>query len=169
MKAEVRMTIPAELEARYDKLVAMFPDVERKGKANPYTAVGGNMFSCLAKDGTLGLRLSPEDGASFCEKYDSGPFIHYGAVMKGYVTVPDELFANLRAIKKYFRASYDFATSLPSKGSSAKKKTAKKKVTKKKATSGKKVAKKKATTKKAAKKKVTKKKSKVSSKTKAKR
>lgn len=165
------MTIPAELEARYDKLVAMFPDVERKGKANPYTAVGGNMFSCLAKDGTLGLRLSPEDGASFCEKYDSGPFIHYGAVMKGYVTVPDELFANLRAIKKYFRASYDFATSLPSKGSSAKKKTTKKKkvATKKKATSGKKVAKKKATTKKAAKKKVTKKKSKVSSKTKAKR
>lgn len=143
------MAIPADKIELYDKLVAMFPDVERKGKANPYTSYQGNMFSCLSKDGVLGIRLSKEDGEAFCAKYESGPFIHYGAVMKGYVTVPDELFANLRSMKKHFQASITHVESLPSKATS-KKTTAKKKTKAKKKTTAKKTtkAKKKTTAKK---------------------
>jgi hypothetical protein len=32
----------------YDKLIATNPKIERKGAANPYTSLNGNMFTLLA-------------------------------------------------------------------------------------------------------------------------
>jgi hypothetical protein len=34
-------------EALYDKLIATIPEIERKGDANPYTSLNGNMFTLL--------------------------------------------------------------------------------------------------------------------------
>lgn len=39
---------PHENVQFYEKLLALFPDVERKGATHPYTSVNGIMFSCLS-------------------------------------------------------------------------------------------------------------------------
>jgi hypothetical protein len=44
----------------YEKLVATSPEVERKGAANPYTSLNGNMFTLLHQSQVLAIRL-PED------------------------------------------------------------------------------------------------------------
>ena len=55
----------AEKIEAFDRLVATQPKVERKGAANPYTAVNGNMFSCLHPPGRLALRLPEEEREKF--------------------------------------------------------------------------------------------------------
>jgi hypothetical protein len=47
MPAKKKRPIPPEKIALYDKVVATISHVERKGAANPYTSVNGNMFSPL--------------------------------------------------------------------------------------------------------------------------
>ena len=47
---------PAEIVALYEKLVATVPGVERKGATMPYTSLNGNMYSYVAKDGSVNLR-----------------------------------------------------------------------------------------------------------------
>ena len=46
--------------AIYEKMVATQPGIERKGKANPYTSMNGNMFSFITKEGEIALRLPEE-------------------------------------------------------------------------------------------------------------
>ena len=83
--------IPSEKIAQFEKLVATLPDVERKGAANPYTSVNGNMFSILhAPEGRCALRLPDEARQKFIEKFGTNLFEAYGVVMKEYVAVPDK-------------------------------------------------------------------------------
>ena len=42
--------------ALYDKLIATHPAIERKGDANPYTSLNGNMFTLLHQN-RLALRF----------------------------------------------------------------------------------------------------------------
>jgi hypothetical protein len=46
-------------EFLYDQLIATNPKIERKGAANPYTSLNGNMFTLLHQS-RLAIRL-PED------------------------------------------------------------------------------------------------------------
>jgi hypothetical protein len=39
--------VPNDKVALYDKLIATNPAIERKGDANPYTSLNGNMFTLL--------------------------------------------------------------------------------------------------------------------------
>lgn len=96
---------------RYDALVRTNPKVERKGAANPYTSLNGNMFSLLHQ-GELALRLPEEEREKFLKKYQTTLFEAYGAVMKEYVTVPDALLAKTHELKKYFDISYEYAKTL---------------------------------------------------------
>jgi hypothetical protein len=41
----------------YERHVAAHPFMERKGATMFYTSVNGHMFSCLNKQGEIGLRL----------------------------------------------------------------------------------------------------------------
>ncbi len=107
--------------ARYEKLVATNPRIERKGATMPYTSVNGNMFSLLTKDGTLVIRLSPKDRAAFLEKHKTPPVVLYGAVMKEYVEVPDVLLARTASLKKIFDASFKYVSSLKPKPTTRKK------------------------------------------------
>ncbi len=107
--------------ALYEKLVATNPDVERKGDTMPYTSVNGHMFSLLTKEGTLILRLAPDDQSAFLEKYQSKVPVQYGAVMKEYVEVPDALLSKTRELKKYFDRGYAYVSSLKPKPTSKKK------------------------------------------------
>ncbi len=86
-----------------------------KGKANPYTSMNGNMFSFLGKDGVIALRLTDADRASYLEHYGGEPVMSYGAVMKGYVALTDEVLADEDALAGVARQCRACAEALPAK------------------------------------------------------
>jgi TfoX/Sxy family transcriptional regulator of competence genes len=106
----------------YEKLIATHPDIERKGKTMPYTSHNGHMFSLLSKSGSLGIRLPKEEREAFLEKYKTPLFEQYGAIMKEYVTVPDELLENTEELKKYLSLSFAYVKTLKPKPSKKKSK-----------------------------------------------
>ncbi len=99
----------------YDKLIATVPKLERKGAANPYTAVNGNMFTLLHQSSTSAIRLPEDKRQEFLKKYKTTLFEAYGAVMKEYVTVPDAVLKNTKELKKYLEFSYEYAKTLKPK------------------------------------------------------
>lgn len=79
-----------ETIALYDKLIATHPEIERKGAANPYTSLNGNMFTMLSPSGIMALRLPEDERQKFIKQYKTRLFEAYGVVMKEYVAVPDD-------------------------------------------------------------------------------
>ena len=65
-----------------------------KGAKNPYTSRNGHMFSFLDRDGTMAIHLSDELADDFLSRHESGPVIQYGSVMRGYVSIPDDLLSD---------------------------------------------------------------------------
>ena len=120
--SKAKVIIPAEKLALYDDLIASQPDIDRKGKNNPYTSVNGHMFSFLDKTGVMALRLSKEDREAFMKKHNTELMISYNTVMKEYVRIPDDLLANKRAMKKYLKMSFEYVASLKPKPTTRKKK-----------------------------------------------
>jgi len=105
-------SISAEKFAQYQKLVATNSKVELKGATIPYTSHHGHMFSNFNPDGTLGLRLPPEEIDSFLKKYKTTLVSAYGIVRKEYVVVPDNLLKNTKELQPYFKISFDYVNSL---------------------------------------------------------
>lgn len=122
-----------EAIALYEAIIDKFPDVQRKGAANPYTSYNGNMFSFVGKDGKVALRLPAEQREAFCKKHQTKLAVAYETVMKEYVAVPDDVLRNARAMKKYFADSVAYVQSLPAKPTTkpSRKKPARKKAAKK--------------------------------------
>ncbi len=117
---------PADKVALYEKLVALDPEIPRKGAANPYTSLNGHMFSFLTKTGTLGLRLSAEQREAFIKKYKTELCVHYNTVMKEYVAVPDALLKKTAELNKYFKMSVEYTSSLKPRPTTKKKAPVKK-------------------------------------------
>jgi len=115
MATKKESTIPTSTIALYDKLIGTIDGVERKGARVPYTSLNGHMFSYLAKDGSLALRLPIGAIDEFLTKYKTKLCEAYGTVQKEYVVVPDELFKNTKELKKHFAASYEYVSSLKPK------------------------------------------------------
>jgi TfoX/Sxy family transcriptional regulator of competence genes len=113
--------VPQEKLELYEKLIATHPEIERKGVSMPYTSVNGHMFSHLSKDGSLGIRLPKDVREAFLEIHSTTLFVQHGAVMKEYVTVPDELLSQTEILKKYLEISYDYVKSLKPKPTKKKK------------------------------------------------
>ncbi len=90
-------------------------DSALKGAKNPYTARNGHMFSFLTAQGTMALRLSDELQNDFLARYDSGPVIQYGSVMRGYVSVPADLLGTKAELGEWFDKSYDWIGTLEPK------------------------------------------------------
>jgi hypothetical protein len=99
----------------YDALVATIPEVERKGAANPYTALNGNMFTLLHASRSLAIRLPEDKRKEFLKKHKATLFEAYGAVIQEYVAVPDSLLKNPKELRKYFQISYEYAKTLKPK------------------------------------------------------
>ena len=99
----------------YDKLVAKCPRFERKGKTMPYTSANGHMFSQLNKDGELGIRFSKEVQEKYIKKLKTTYYKSYGAVMNGYVLMPESMWDDLNTLAKYLNESYDYVMSLEPK------------------------------------------------------
>jgi hypothetical protein len=112
---------PADKIALYEKVVAQFPEVERKGDNVPYTSLNGNMFSYLHKDGTMALRLPQKVREDFLKDHKTKLMEVYGIVQKEYVAVPPKLLADAKAMKKYFALSYEYVKSLKPKPTTRKK------------------------------------------------
>lgn len=86
-----------------------------KGAKNPYTSRNGHMYSFLDSDGAMALRLSDPLGDEFLSKYESDPVISYGSVMRGYVSVPDELLSDTDELGSWFDMAYDWIGTLEPK------------------------------------------------------
>ncbi len=106
---------PADALARYEAAVAKLADVDRKGAANPYTSLNGHMFSFLDKQGVVSIRLSDTDTEAFRSSYESGDSHQYGATMRGYSTVPDELLARPDELARWLERSRTHVASLEPK------------------------------------------------------
>ena len=115
MSAPKKSTAPADKLALYEKLIATHPQIERKGAANPYTSLNGHMFTLLGQSGVMALRLPQNEREQFQKKYKTTLFEAYGAVMKEYVTVPDALLKNTKALQPYLMKSYEYVNTLKPK------------------------------------------------------
>jgi hypothetical protein len=99
----------------YDKLVEKCPRFERKGKTMPYTSANGHMFSLLNKAGEVGFRYSKEVQKKYIEEFNASTFQSYGAIMRGYVLIPEEMWDDLDTLAKYLAESFDYVMSLEPK------------------------------------------------------
>ena len=107
--------IPKSKLELYDKLIATNPKIERKGAAMPYTSLNGHMFTYMSNTGSMALRLPPEERMVFLKKYKTTLFKSHGAIMKEYVTVPDNLLKDTGELKKYLEESYVYVQTLKPK------------------------------------------------------
>ena len=99
----------------YDQLIATHPEIGRKGAANPYTSLNGNMFTLLHNSRSLAIRLPEDKRAEFLKKHKTRLFEAYGVVMKEYVAVPDALLKNTKELQKYLEMSYEYVKTLKPK------------------------------------------------------
>lgn len=115
MATAKKSVILDEKVALHDKLIATIPKIERKGAANPYTSRNGNRFTLLHQSRTMAIRLPEDKREEFLKKHKTTLFEAYGAVMEEYVTVPDSLLQNTKALQKYLESSYEYAKTLKPK------------------------------------------------------
>lgn len=115
MSPTKKKSTPNERVEFYDRLIKTNPKIIRKGAANPYTSLNGNMFTILHQSQTLAIRLPEKEREQFLKKYKTKVFEAYGAVMHEYVTVPDALLKDTKALEKYLAASYEYAKTLKAK------------------------------------------------------
>jgi len=99
----------------YDELVKRCPDFERKGKTMPYTSANGYMFSLLNKSGEIGIRFSQEVQRQYMQQHNTTHFQSYGATMKGYILITDELLEDLDQVASLLNESYAYVMSLEPK------------------------------------------------------
>ena len=99
----------------YDQAVAKCPRFERKGKTMPYTSSNGHMFSLVNKAGQLGIRFSKEVQKKYIEELETTTFESYGATMRGYVLMPEEIINDEDKLVKFLNEGYDYVMSLEPK------------------------------------------------------
>lgn len=95
--------------------------LEQNGKNMPYTSMNGNMYSFVAKEGYVGIRLSKEDFDDFIEKYNAKQAISYGSKMHEYVHVPSDLLCRTEELSAYMKRSHAYAKTLKPKPTKKKK------------------------------------------------
>jgi hypothetical protein len=93
----------------------MCPRFKRKGKTMPYTSANGHMFSLLNKDGQIGFRYSKSVQEKYIKEFNTTIFMSYGAVMNGYVLIPDHMLEDLDTLADYLNESYDYVMALEPK------------------------------------------------------
>jgi hypothetical protein len=69
MTAQKKKAAARDKVALYEKLIATIPKLERKGDANPYTSLNGNMFALLHQSSSLAIRLPEDKREEFLKKH----------------------------------------------------------------------------------------------------
>ncbi|MEM9054660.1 MAG: hypothetical protein AAGB16_04985 [Pseudomonadota bacterium] len=104
-----------ETVAIFDRIVGASDRFERKGKANPYTSANGHMFSQVNKDGELGIRLPKPRQAELLDAYGAGPFKSYGATMRDYVCLTEDML-DQALITALLEEGFAFVSAMPPGG-----------------------------------------------------
>jgi len=99
----------------YDKLVAKCSRFERKGKTMPYTSANGYMFSLFNKDDEIGIRFSKEIQEKYIQEFETTLYKSHGAIIKGYVLIPEKMLDDLDKLANYLNESFDYVMSLEPK------------------------------------------------------
>ncbi|MEP3211081.1 MAG: hypothetical protein ABJN95_17980 [Maribacter sp.] len=99
----------------YDALVAQCPRFARKGKTMPYTSANGYMFSLFNKANEIGIRFSKEVQKKYLEEFNTTLYKSYGAVMQGYILIPERMWHEEGTLVNLLNESYDYVMSLPPK------------------------------------------------------
>lgn len=99
----------------FDAIVEKCPRFERKGKSMIYTSANGYMFGLLNKAGEIGIRFSKDVQEQYIKQFKSSIYKSYGAVMKGYVLIPDSMLEDLDNVAKLLNESYDYVITLEPK------------------------------------------------------
>jgi hypothetical protein len=73
------------------------------------------MFTLFNKAGEIGVRLSKESGELFMDRYNTTRYKSYGAFMRGYVLIPENLYDNMPLLTELFNEGYNFVLSLDPK------------------------------------------------------
>jgi len=73
------------------------------------------MFSLFNKAGELGIRFSKEVQQKYMEEWNTTIYKSYGAVMQGYVLIPEVMLLDLNHLAEYLNESYDFVMTLEPK------------------------------------------------------
>ncbi|WP_052172344.1 hypothetical protein [Psychroserpens jangbogonensis] len=81
----------------------------------PYTSASGYMYSLLNKDAELGFRFSKAVQEKYINEFNSSLYKSYGAIMKGYVLIPDSMLTDLDRLAKLLTESYDYVITLEPK------------------------------------------------------
>jgi hypothetical protein len=96
--------VPEQKLVLFDQLIAIRPEIERKGANNAYASVNGNMFLLMQADEVLAIRLPEHAREEFLKKYKAKLHEVYGAVLKEYVAVPDGVLGKTKQMQKYVGA-----------------------------------------------------------------
>lgn len=99
----------------YDAMVTQCSKFERKGKTMPYTSANGYMFSLFNKANEIGIRFSKEIQKRYIEEFNTTLYKSYGAIMQGYILIPEVMWKEEKTIVKLLNESYDYVMSLPTK------------------------------------------------------
>lgn len=99
----------------YDSLIAKCDRFERKGKTMPYTSANGYMFSLFNKSNEIGIRFSKELQKKYLEAYKTTLYKSYGAIMHGYILIPEAMWKDEDMVLKLLNESYDYVMTLKPK------------------------------------------------------
>ncbi|MEM6684765.1 MAG: hypothetical protein AAF617_03125 [Bacteroidota bacterium] len=80
-----------------------------------YTSANGHMFGLLNKAGEIGFRYSKEVQEKYIQEFDSDYYKSYGATMKGYVLIPENMLNDLDRLANLLNESYEYVMSLEPK------------------------------------------------------
>ena len=92
----------ADTRAILESLAEAAPDLRVKGKKMAYLAINGNMFAFVDPDGALCLRFAEADRADLAAAFGTVPVEQYGAVMRGYVAIPEAVIADPARLSALF-------------------------------------------------------------------
>lgn len=99
----------------YRQIIDQCPEIKLKGKTMPYTSANGHMFSQLNKAGEIGFRFSEEVKEKYLEELSTAVFKTYGAIMRGYIIIPEKLLEDIDRAAQLLQESYQYAMNLPPK------------------------------------------------------
>ncbi len=105
-----------DLIRHFEDCIAAAADMQRKGKANPYTSANGHMFSQINKEDQLGIRLPKPRQKELLDQYGAGPFTSYGATMRDYVCLTDEMLSTPGLVTALLEEGLAFVMAMPPGG-----------------------------------------------------
>lgn len=99
----------------YNALVARCSRFKPKAKTKTYSSAKVYMFSLFNKDCEIGIRFTKAVQEKYTEEFLTTLYKLYGAVMKGYILIPERIWDDLDILANYRNESYDYIMSLESK------------------------------------------------------